>query len=94
MPKYLILVSAKLKEREREREREREASFSLLFTGFHRSELGSPRIKADLCDEGYAWVPESQDSAKVQGLGFHENLEKVVSQEIKPFEVGFFSYLG
>ena len=57
--------------------------------GFHRSELGSPRIKADLRDEGYAWVPESQDSAKFQGSGFHENREKVVSLESTPFEVGF-----
>ena len=40
------------------------------------------------------WVPESQDSAKVQGSGFHENREKVVSREITPFEVGFFSYSG
>ena len=76
------------------REREREASFSLRFKGFHRSELGSPRIKVDLRDEGYAWVPESQDSAKVQGLSFHRNREKVVSQEITLFEVGFFSYSG
>ena len=62
--------------------------------GFHRSELGSPRIKVDLHDEGYAWVPESQDSTKVQGSGFHENREKMVSREITPFEVGFFSYSG
>ena len=62
--------------------------------GFHRSELDNPRIKANLCDEGYTWVPESQDSAKVQGSGFHENREKVVSLEITPFEVGFFSYSG
>ena len=40
------------------------------------------------------WVPKSQDSAKVQGSGFHENREKVVSRETKPFEVGFFSYSG
>ena len=38
------------------------------------------------------WVPESQDSAKVQGSGFYENREKAVSQEITSFEVGFFSY--
>ena len=38
------------------------------------------------------WVPESQDSAKVQDLGFKENREKAVSREITPFEVGFFSY--
>ena len=40
------------------------------------------------------WVPESQDSAKVQGLGFHGNREKVVSHEITAFEVGFLSYSG
>ena len=61
---------------------------------FHRSELGSSRIKADLRDEGYAWVPKSQDSAKVQGSGFHGNREKAVSRESTPFEVGFFSYSG
>ena len=62
--------------------------------GFHLSELGSPRIKADLRDKGYALIPESPDSAKVQGSGFHGNREKVVSCEIMSFEVGFFSYLG
>ena len=62
--------------------------------GFHRSELGSPRIKADLRDEGYTWVPESQDSVKVQGSDFQGNQEKVVSSEITSFEVGFFSYSG
>ena len=62
--------------------------------GFHRSKLGSPRIKVDLHDEGYAWVPESQDSTKVQGSSFHENREKMVSREIMSFEVGFFSYSG
>ena len=62
--------------RERERERERKSIFSLRFTGFRRSDLVRSRIKADLGDEVYAWVPESQDSAKVQGSGFHENREK------------------
>ena len=62
--------------------------------GFHQSELGSPRIKVDIRDEGYTWVPESQDSAKVQDSGFHRNREKVVSSEITPFEAGFFSYSG
>ena len=52
------------------------------------------RIKADLRDEGYTWILESQDYAKVQGSGFHRNREKVVSLEITPFEVGFFSYSG
>ena len=52
------------------------------------------RIKVDLRNEGYVWLPESQDSAKVQGSGFHENREKAVSREITPFEVGFFSYSG
>ena len=31
------------------------------------------RVKAALHDESYAWVLESQDFAKVQGSGFHEN---------------------
>ena len=82
------------RERERVRERERKAIFSLRFTGFRRSDLVRSRIKADLRDEGYAWVPESQDYAKVKGLGFHGYREKVVSREITPFEVGFFSYSG
>ena len=80
--------------RERVREREREEIFSLRFTGFRRSDLVRSRIKADLRDEVYEWVPESQDSAKVQGLGFHGNREKAVSRESTPFEVGFFSYSG
>ena len=50
------------------------------------------RVKAALRDERYMWVPESQDFAKVQGLRFHENREKAMSQEIMLFEVGFFSY--
>ena len=45
--------------------------FSCDFTGFCRLELGKPRVKAALRNESYAWVPESQDFAKVQGLGFH-----------------------
>ena len=77
---------------ERERERERKPNFSLRFTGFRRSDLVRSRIKADLRDEGYTWVPESQDSDKVQGSGFHGNREKAVSWETTPFEVGFFSY--
>ena len=44
--------------------------------GFFQSELGKPRVKAALRDESYAWVLESQDLAKVQGSGFHENQEK------------------
>ena len=62
--------------------------------GFRRSDLVRSRIKADIGDEGYTWVPESQDFAKVQGSGFHENREKVVSLVIKPIEVVFFSYSG
>ena len=50
--------------------------FSDDFTGFCRSELGRPRVKAALRDEGYAWVLESQDFIKVQGLGYYENREK------------------
>ena len=61
------------RERDREKERERKAIFSLRFTGFHRSDLVRSRVKAYLRDEGYVWVPESQDSAKVQGSGFHGN---------------------
>ena len=49
--------------RERVREREREAIFSLRFMGFCQSDLVRSIIKVDLRDEGYAWVPESQDSA-------------------------------
>ena len=100
LPKALIfgLIQTAEREREgergRERERERNPSFSLRFTGFRRSKLNSQRIKVDLRDEGYAWIPESPDSAKVQGSGFHENREKLVSHEITPFEVGFFSYSG
>ena len=62
--------------------------------GFCQSDLVRSIIKVDLRDDGYAWVPESQDSAKVQGSGFHGNQEKVVSHEITPLEVGFFSYSG
>ena len=58
--------------RKREREREK-AIFSLRFKGFRQSDLIRSKIKADLRDKGYVWVPESQDSAKVQGLGFHGN---------------------
>ena len=61
-------------ERERERERERgkkSKPFSDDFTGFCWSELDRPRVKAALLDEGYAWVLESQDFIKVQGLGFY-----------------------
>ena len=81
-------------EREREREREREGGeekqpFSSAFTGFCRSKLDRPRVKAALRDESYAWVPESQDFTKVQGLGFHKNREKAVSQDITLIEVGF-----
>ena len=62
--------------------------------GFRRSDLVRSRIKVYPRDEGYTWVPKLQDSAKVQGSGFHDNREKVVSCEITPFEVGFFSYSG
>ena len=61
---------------------EKKASFFDDFTGFCQSELGRPRVKTALRDESYAWVPESQDFTKVQGLGFHENRERVVSREI------------
>ena len=79
--------------RERERGgRKKKASFSGDFRRFCRSELGRPRVKVALRDESYAWVPESQDFAKVQGLGFHGNQEKAVSREITLFKIGFFSY--
>ena len=92
-PKDLIFFALiQTVERDSKRERERKAIFSLRFTGFHRSNLVRSRIKANLRDARYAWVPESQDSAKVQGSGFHENREKAVSSEITPFEVRFFFY--
>ena len=50
--------------------------FSDDFTRFFRSELGKTIIKVVLRDKSYAWVPESQDFAKVQGSGFHINREK------------------
>ena len=67
-----------VRERERGR-REKKASFSDDFTRFCRLELSRPRVKVVLSDDSYAWVSESQDFAKVQGLGFHGNREKVVS---------------
>ena len=94
LPKDLIFGLIQTVERNREGGRERKPSFSLRFKGFHRSELGSPRIKVDLRDEGYVWIPESPNSSKVQGYGFHGNQEKVMSREITPLEVGFFSYSG
>ena len=51
--------------RVRERERKKKQPFSDDFTGFCQSELDRTRVKAALCDENYAWVPESQDFAKV-----------------------------
>ena len=60
--------------------------------GFCRSEFDSSRVKAGLLNESYTWVLESQDFAKVQGSGFHENREKAMSREITLFEVGFLSY--
>ena len=53
-------------EREKEKEREESKPLSGDFTGFCRSELGRPRVKAALRDESYAWVLESQDFAKVR----------------------------
>ena len=52
----------------REREmREKKSKFLCNFTRFCLSKLGRSRVKATLRDESYAWVPESQDFAKVQG---------------------------
>ena len=61
---------------------------------FNRSDLVGSRVKVALRDESYAWVPESQDFAKIKSSSFHKNREKVVSLEIRLFEVGFFSYSG
>ena len=60
--------------------------------GFHQSEFDSLRVKAVLHDESYAWIPESEDFAKVQGSGFHGNREKAMSREIILIEVGFLFY--
>ena len=87
-------ISFGLSQTIRERVRERKAIFSLRFTRFRPSDIVRSIIKVDLRDEGYTWVSESQDSAKVQGSGFHRNREKVVSREITSFEVEFFFYLG
>ena len=70
----------------------KKASFFGYFTRFCWSELDRPRVKVALHDESYVWLPKSQDFAKVQGSGFHENREKAMSLEITLFEVGFFSY--
>ena len=78
---------------EREREEGEEKQPFSDFTGFCRSELGRPRVKAILHYESYAWVPESQNFSNVQGSGFHINQEKAVSLEIKLIEVEFLSYL-
>ena len=60
-----------VREREREKEEGEEMQlFSDDFTGFCRSELGRPKVKTFLQDESYAWVPESQYFAKVQGSGY------------------------
>ena len=88
--KYLMLsfgLSQTVRERVREREREKRDLSSI--HGISSMDLVRSRIKADLRDNVYAWIPESQDSAKVQGSGFHRNREKAVSQESTPFEVGF-----
>ena len=60
--------------------------------GFHRSEFDSPRVKAALRDESYAWVLKSQDFTKVKGSSFQGNQEKAVSREITLIKVGFLSY--
>ena len=84
-------LAPNVRERERD-EGEKKASFSSDFTGFCRSELGKPKVKAVLRDESYAWISESQYFAKVQGSGFHGNQEKAVSRKITQIEVGFLSY--
>ena len=62
-------------EREK-RERERERKEKKPFYGDFRSKLGRTRVKATLRDKSYAWVPESQDFAKVQGSSFYKKQEK------------------
>ena len=74
------------------REREREKNLLSSIHGISSAKSVRSRIKADLRDESYAWVLESQDSFKVQGSGFHGNRENVVSREITTFEVEFFFY--
>ena len=61
---------------------------------FRWSDFVGSRVKVAPRDESSAWIPESQDFAKVKSSGFHENREKAVSWEIMLFEVGFFSYSG
>ena len=61
---------------------------------FRRSDLVGSRVKVALRNESYSWVLESQDFAKVQSSGSHENQEKAVSWETMLFEVEFFSYSG
>ena len=78
-------------EREKE-EGEKKQTSPVILLGFAPSKFGRPRVKAALHDKSYAWVPESQDFAKVQGSGFLGNREKMMSREITLFEVGFFSY--
>ena len=76
MPKRSHFGLREKRDRERKRERERgkkRKPFSSDFNGFCRSELGKPIVKFALRDESYTWVLESQDFAKVQGLGFQGN---------------------
>ena len=70
MPKDIIVGLRPNRKREREREKKK-AGFSLRFTSFCWSDLVGLRVKVTLLDENYAWVPESQDLAKFQSLGFH-----------------------
>ena len=51
-------------EREKEKKKEKKnPNFSLRSMEFCRSEFVGPRMKVNLLDEGYAWVPKTRDSA-------------------------------
>ena len=76
MPKRPHFGLREKSDREREREEKKGNLSSLISRGFCQSELDTPGVKAALRDESYSWVLESQDFAKVQGSGFHENREK------------------
>ena len=48
----------------REKRKRRAKSFLPRFTKFCRSKFVGPRMKVHRIDEGYAWVPKTQDFAK------------------------------
>ena len=67
------------RERERKKKKMRNSNFSLRSTEFRPSKFVRPRTKVHLLDEGYAWIPKTQDfvgdsseefgKSKVSGLG-------------------------